>query len=261
MHDSSSSVAEPLLDDVPTVCAIAVIAVSLVTSAHAALGHGAACAAAGGHITQLTTVYFQCSVQSIFVAPAGPAGNYFAALLAFAAQRTLPSKASRARLLALLVMAFSLFWEAAYLLSSMITGHGDYFTGAQDLLGGPHWAWRTESILAGLILYILFIRIMGRCVAGFTITPGRVSPLLGFAWVAALIAAGAAALLYAPARGDSFTGASCAILASFPLLYPFNRVRATEANSAPPITRSNVWIGAAILVYAVFAATLGRGFY
>jgi hypothetical protein len=35
--------------------------------------------------------------------------------------------------------------------------------------------------------------------------------------------------------------------------------RAGESNAAPPILRSYIWIAVAIVVFAVFAATLGRG--
>jgi hypothetical protein len=259
MHDSGTSVTNAPPDDIPTVCAIAVLAVCATTVAHEVIGHGGACIALGGRITQLTNVYFQCSVQSVFVAPAGPAGNFFVGTLAWIAQRVLPPQLSRARLLSLLVMAFSFFWEAGYLVSSMVSGHGDYFTAAKDFLSGPQWAWRIELGLCGLILYVLFIRTLGKCVAGFTTESGRVSPLLGTAWLTAMATAWIAALLYAPARGDSFTGATCEILAACPMLYPFNRIRATQNDAAPPILRSYLWIGGGVVVFCLFAATLGRG--
>jgi hypothetical protein len=259
MHDSGTSVTNAPRDDIPTVCAIAVLAICATTVAHEVIGHGGACLALGGRITQLTNVYFQCSVPSVFVAPAGPAGNFFVGILAWLAQRVLPPQLSRARLLALLTMAFSFFWEAGYLVSSMVSGHGDYFTTAQDILSGPQWVWRTALGLAGLILYVLFIRTLGKCVAGFTTEPGRVSPLLGTAWLTAMATVWIAALLYAPARGDSFTGATCEILAAIPMLYPFNRSRATQSDAAPPILRSYLWIGVAVVAFSAFIATLGRG--
>lgn len=57
----------------------------------------------------------------------------------------------------------------------------------------------------------------------------------------------------------SFTGATCEILAACPMLYPFNRIRATQSNAAPPIQRCYLWIGVAIMVFTVFAATMGLG--
>jgi hypothetical protein len=58
MHDSGKPVPDSgsNLDDIPTVSALAVIAVCITTTAHEALGHGSACWAVGGHIAQLTSV-------------------------------------------------------------------------------------------------------------------------------------------------------------------------------------------------------------
>lgn len=247
------------LDDIPTVCALAVIAVCITTTAHEALGHGSACLVLGGRIARLTSVYFQCSVHSRLIAPAGPLGNYTAGIVAWFAQMVLPRNASRARLLALLVMAFSLFWEAGYLLASMISGQGDYASLGRDLLGSPQWPWRTAGIVAGLLLYMLFARVLGLCTHRFTTSAGRVPLLLGTAWLAGMVAVGAAALLYAPDRGAAYTRAACEIASAFPLLYPFNRVLATRSDAAPAIRRSGAWIVVAIVVYTIFAATLGRG--
>jgi hypothetical protein len=259
MHDSGKPAPDSVLDDIPTVCALAVIAVTITTAAHEALGHGSACLLLGGQITQLTSVYFQCSLHSSLIAPAGPLGNIVAGILAWVVQMALPRRASRARLLALLVMAFSLFWEAGYLLASMIVGRGDYAVVGQELLGSPQWPWRVSGILAGLLLYMLFARVLGICTHSYTTSVGRVPLLLGTAWLAGMFAVGAAALLYAPDRGAAYGRAACEIASAFPLLYPFNRIMATDHNAAPAIERSPAWIGVAIVVYAVFAATLGRG--
>lgn len=259
MHDSGKNLIDPVADDIPTVCAIAVIAVCITTFAHEALGHGSACLLLGGRITQLTSVHFQCSLRSSFIAPTGPAGNYFAGILALVAQWLIPRHRSRARFLALLVMAFSFFWEAGYLVESMMIGRGDYFFVGQDLLGNPQWPWRILGVLAGIGLYLLFARVLGICVRGFTTNPGRVSLLLGSAWLTAMISACLAAALYAPDRGGAFTEAAGEIGGAFPLLYPFNRIRATAHDAAPPILRSYAWIGVATAVLAAFAATLGRG--
>jgi hypothetical protein len=259
MHDNGKNVTGSVPDDIPTVCAVAVIAVSISTFSHQAIGHGGACLLLGGRINELTSVYFQCSLRSHLLAPAGPAANYLAGIVAWIVQMTLPQRASAARLLALLVMAFSLFWESGYLLFSMVAGRGDYFLAAQALLGNPQWPWRAAGVLAGVGLYMLFARVLGLSVRGFTTSAGRVSILLGSAWLAAMITAWVAAALYAPDRGGAFTRAAGEIAGAFPLLYPFNRVRATPADAAPAILRNRAWIAAAIVVFALFAATLGRG--
>jgi hypothetical protein len=198
-------------------------------------------------------------VHSRLIAPAGPLGNFVAGILAWLAQMVLPRRASTTRLLALLVMAFSFFWEAGYLLASMISGRGDYAVTGQDLLGGPQWPWRIAGIVAGLLLYMLLARVLGLCTHAFTTSEGRVPLLLGTAWLAGMIAVGAAALLYAPDRGTAYGRAACEIVSAFPLLYPFNRIMATQGREAPAIRRSPVWIGIAIVVYTIFASTLGRG--
>lgn len=259
MHGSGTSVPDSGLDDIPTVCALAVIAVCITTAAHEAIGHGSACLLLGGHITELTSVYFQCSVHSRLIAPAGPLGNFVVGILAWLVQMALPRRASSARLLALLVMAFSLFWEAGYLLASMIVGRGDYAVVGQQLLGDPQWPWRTIGILAALMLYMLFARVLGICTHSFTTSPGRVPLMLGSAWLAGMVAVGAAALLYTPDRGAAYGRAACEIASAFPLLYPFNRIMATDGHTAPAVSRSPMWIGVAIVVFTAFAATLGRG--
>jgi hypothetical protein len=246
MHESGKSVPDSVLDDIPTVCAIAVIAVCITTTAHECIGHGSACLLLGGHITQLTSVYFQCSVQSRLIAPAGPLGNYIAGTLAFLAQMVLPRRASRARLLALLVMAFSFFWEAGYMIASMIAGRGDYYSVGQDVLGSPTWPWRAIGILAGIGLYMLFARVLGICTHNFTTSAGRVPLLYGTAWLAGMVAVGSAALFYAPDRGYAYGRAAAEIATAFPLLYPFTRIM-------------TAWIVAAVLLFGLFTATLGRG--
>ena len=259
MRDTGENATDPVHDDIATVCAIAVIAICATAFAHEAIGHGGACLLLGGRIAQLTNVYFQCSVHSRFLAPAGPAGNYLAGILAWLAQFAISRHAVRARLLALLIMAFSLFWEAGYLISSMVAVHGDYVFAARDFLGNPEWAWRAGGIVVGILLYRLFIRTLAACLRSFATAIGRVPRLLRSAWLAALIAACGAASLYAPGRVDAIAQAAGEIAAAFPLLYPYARIHAAENNTAPMVIRSRLWIGVAVVVFVLFAATLGRG--
>jgi hypothetical protein len=259
MRDTGENATAPVRDDIATVCAIAVLAICATTVAHEAMGHGGACLLLGGRIMQLTNVYFQCSVHSRFIAPAGPAGNYLAGILAWLAQFAIPRHAVRARLLALLIMAFSLFWEAGYLISAMATAHGDYVFAARDFLGNPEWAWRAGGIVVGILLYRLFIRTLAACLRSFATTPARVPRLLRSAWLAALVTACAAASLYASGRVGAMAQAAGEVAGAFPLLYPYARIHAAENNAAPTIMRSHGWIGIAVVVFAIFVATLGRG--
>ncbi|HSS12962.1 MAG TPA: hypothetical protein VLL04_03655 [Rhizomicrobium sp.] len=245
----------PDRDDMASVSAVAIIAMILVTFAHEAAGHGVACWMAGGRITQLTSVYFDCSEMTGPVALGGPIGNIAAALLAWLTLRMLPP-AARARLLALVVMAFSLFWAAGYLIYAMVKGHGDYALAAHTFFPTSPQLWRPAGILLGAVLYGISIRLV-RYTAEDSLG-ARAARVLPMAWIAATIAAVLAAALYAPNPGDAMVQAALEIgAASVPLLL-FAR-RNTGTSGAAAITRNTGWLAAAIVLFLGFAATLGRG--
>lgn len=244
-------------DDAVTVGAIAVIAMCAATVAHEAVGHGSACLLLGGRITLLTSVYFRCAVESRFVSPAGPLGNLVAGLIGWTAMRMLPASLSRAKLFALLLAGFSFFWAFGYLVSSLATNNGDYAIAAHDFLGQSYAQWRVGGIVAGAVLYLLFSRAF--VAAAAELLGQRTTNILRIAWLAATIAAVAAAALYAPDRNDAMIQAVLEIgAASVPLLIP--RRHAVGVGNMPPVARSPAWIAAAIIVFAVFALTLGAGF-
>ncbi len=238
-------------DNWMTVAAIAILAACASTVAHEAIGHGSACLAGGGHVTQLTSVYFHCSRGNPWIDGAGPAGNLVAGVLAALALGGVSPAAAKARLLLTLVMAFSLFWEAGYLLASFVLGHGDWI-GALAWVGPPDAA-RPVAFVLGLCLYGLATPLVARAMAPFG---SRAPALARTAWVAAALATSLAALLYAPDRTGAAGQAALEIgAASWPLL--MMRTRGGEAPS--PIGFSPAWFIAGVVVVAVFAATLGRG--
>src|ERR1700730_15398419 len=98
-------------DDAMTIAAIGVAAACLVTIGHEAIGHGIACLALGGHIILLTSVYFRCTIVG-WTSAAGPAGNLVMGTLAWLTFRCVPRRLSGLRLLLMMVMALSIFWEA-----------------------------------------------------------------------------------------------------------------------------------------------------
>lgn len=229
---------------------------TVATFAHEAAGHGGACLIAGGRTTQLTSVYFDCSAMTGYVALGGPLGNFAAALLGWAGLRVLPQAEVRARLMALLVLAFSAFWGAGYLIYAMAKGHGDYALAAHELLALPPEVWRPAGILLGIGLYWVSIRLVGSW-AG-RVTGDRAATLLRTAWIAASAAAVLAAALYQPNPAGAMIQAGLEIgAASLPLLFP--RRRGIGEPATPAISRSLGLIVAAIALLAVFAATLGRG--
>lgn len=243
-------------DDVITVGAIAIVAMCVATAAHEAAGHGSACLALGGHITLLTSVYFRCAVESRLVSPAGPLGNIVAGLIGWATMRLVPPSWPRARLFALLLAGFSFFWAFGYLVSSLATGNGDYAIAGRDFLGHSYAQWRIGGIAAGVLFYLLFSRAFRA--ASAELFGLRTTNLLRISWLTATSAAVAAAALYAPDRGGAMTQAALEIgAASIPLMIPR---RYSGAGHAPAIARSTAWVFAAMLVFAVFALTLGAGY-
>jgi len=244
-------------DDAITVGAIAIIAMSVATAAHEAVGHGSACLLLGGRITLLTSVYFRCDLASRLVSPAGPLGNLVAGFACWVAMRLLPDSQPRAKLFALLLAAFSFFWAFAYLVSSLATGRGDYAIAFRDFLGDNDASWRNGGIVVGVALYLLFSRALRVAAAG--LFGARISRLLQISWFAATIAAVAAAALYAPSRSGATLQAGLEIgVASVPLLIP--RREAAGASEIPAIARSMGWLAAAFIVFAAFALTLGAGY-
>jgi hypothetical protein len=246
-------------DDRLTLAAIAVIAMAVTTAAHEAVGHGAACLANGGTITRLTSVYFQCSAHATWVAGGGPLGNVVAAVLAWAALGLLSATAARLRMFFLLVMAFSAYWFAGYLLYSAIKNDGDLYFVAADLIGRPDAAARVVGGLIAIGLYVLSTVLVVRQARRFTAEddPGRAVRLTRIAWFAATLSACLATFAYAPDRLEATHQAFLEIgAASLPLL--FLRVRAPAGQvRVGPIERS--WIGAGVLVLGAFIASLGVG--
>ncbi len=247
-------------DDKPTVAAIAVIAACAVTLAHEAIGHGLTCLASGGSITQLTSAYFQCSAHSTAMAAAGPAGNLVAAALAWWTFSRIPEQGARTPLLLLLTMAFSIFWFAGYLMYSAAMKTGDFYFVARDLIGEPPLALRVAALIAADVINFVGISETLSLSVQLCKDPKRVRVMLFVAWLAASASATAAALAYAPDRLGAAGQAALQIgAASLPILS-----RAVVAPVGPQqlsavIPQNWPWIGASLIIFALFIATLGRG--
>ncbi|MFZ1989697.1 MAG: hypothetical protein WAW96_07980 [Alphaproteobacteria bacterium] len=240
-----------------TVAAIAVAAASITTTAHEAIGHGSACLAMGGRITQLTSVYFNCTPGNLWIAIGGPAGNLSAAAIAWLALRLVPPRLLRLRLLLSLVMLLSLFWEAGYVIYAMVLNEGDWAIAARDAFGEPSWWWRIGGAALGLVLYRIgtrFIASSTRFAESLGVSPAWA---LRIAWLSASLGACLAALLYAPDRLEALHQAALEIgAASFPLLIVRPRM---DASHPGPIDGYIGWVLFAAVLYAAFALTLGRG--
>lgn len=245
-------------DDLFTVMAIAVLAACTSDVAHEAFGHGSACLLSGRRITLLNCAFFHCSGSGRYTAVAGPLGNLSAGLAAFAAQGCISPRRPGLRLYALLLMAFSLFWEAGYLIQAMIKDRGDSVFAYRDLIGTENLPVRAAAVVIGVLAYFLFIYMLRLRAAVFSNAPGRLTSLLRVSWATGIGAMVLAGSLYAHDRFGAAHDAGLSIVASVPLWFVGASAR-PMSEPAAPIVRSSWIIAVALAVFVTFALTMGRG--
>ncbi len=248
-------------DNLFTVGAIALAAMSLVTFDHEALGHGGACLATGGRIQLLTSSLFHCSHSSPLIDMAGPLSNLLIGCLAMLLAARVPARRIALKLFLILVAAFSLFWEGGYTARAMIEADGDLYFAAHDLTGGDAIWWRGLLGAAGVAVYILAIAATSRSLTQLWPDRADARRIARTAWIVATAGAALAALLYRGAdAGQDLHDAVLEIgLAAIPLLL-IPGGKTAETSSLPDrIAFNPAILTAALAVFAVFAATLGHG--
>lgn len=250
-------------DDLPTLAAIGVAAVMVVTAAHELVGHGLGCLADGGAVTRVSTVYFWCEgggATTDFAGPMGSLGLGLVALGLIASRRVVYREG---RLFALLVAGLSLFWAFAQLLTAVFSSHDDWSQGAAA--SGWPALWRIFAVVVAVAGYDVTRRAMTRGMR--TLSTGRSAAAdrrrFLTPWLAGLVAALGAAALFAPDRLGSLKWAVLAVGAA-PLglvlaVAMASRLGGTGADSPKPVRRRWSWILAIGLTYAVYCATLGLG--
>ena len=247
-------------DDLMTVVAIAALAACTSDLAHEVLGHGSACLASGGHISLLNNAFFTCTTSGRFIALAGPTGNLIVGLLAFTALGAISPRRTILRLYALLVMAFSLFWEAGYLIEAMLIDSGDSVYAWREWMDRETPVVRITLAGAGVLAYLAFWRMLRFRASFLASTAGRARNVLRPAWCAGVTLMIASAALYAPDRSGAMRDATLSIAASFPLL--FTAPRPVPESETMPLIRQDFRVMALGAIAAlVFAGTLGRGVY
>jgi hypothetical protein len=248
-------------NDTYTVAAIALLAMCVVTFDHEALGHGGACLALGGHILALSSSIFRCDLHSPWIDPAGPLANLLAGTLALLIASLLPPHRRALHLGLILVTCFSFFWEAGYVIKAMATRDGDLYFAGQSFLGEPTLWWRLSAAALGLVLYAITTRWSARSLSTLWPDATVTRHVRRTAWCAATLGATLAALAYVGAGWEDLRDAFLEIgAASFPLLLGTNS-GSLSASAAPQtlIPRSRLIIAVALVVFAIFVATLGRG--
>ena len=245
-------------NDRTTVAAVGLLAMCIVTFDHEALGHGGLCLALGGHITLLTTSLFACDHRTIWLAPAGPAMNVFMGTLALMLNRVVPRDRPALKLFLILVTAFSYFWEGGYVVQAMIEQKGDMYYAFRYTLGEPSPLARVALAVPGATLYVAALVITAKALAGLGFEARVTQAVARTAWLVATLGAVAAASLSSHGWSNIRDGAMEIGLASCPLvLISFPSLR--HNGSAFVITRNRTIIACAVVVFAAFAATMGRG--
>jgi hypothetical protein len=247
-------------DDLPTTIALAALAVCTTACAHEALGHGFACLILGGRITLLNSAFFRCSAPSPIIDIAGPAGNLLVGFMAFALQGLVSRKRPELCFYALCVMAFSLFWEAGYVIFSMLRSRGDYFHAWIDFVGPMNWIVRLGGVAMGLAAYMIFSRMLALRARVYAAWPRRIPHLLRPAWITGVVAMAASASLFAPDRLGAMHDAGFSAVAAFPLLFPYAYLK-SDGEPAKPIARDWRVIAGGVAGLLAFAFTMGRGIY
>ncbi|MGD0143968.1 MAG: hypothetical protein ABSC92_12480 [Rhizomicrobium sp.] len=244
-----------------TIAAIGLLAMCLVTFDHEGLGHGSACLLLHGHITLLSSSIFHCDVRSDWIDPAGPLGNLLMGTLALVVLRFVPARLPELRLFLIAVTALSFFWEGAYVIYAMYRRNGDLYFFAQFLWGDFVLWQRLVAAACGFVLYVFTVRLTSRALLGLWPDAAVARRAAQTVWIGATLGAAIAALAFRGQGWGDFRDAVLEIgVASFPLLFIPRRGETVGSHETPvTIARRYVVVASALVVLAIFAATLGRG--
>ena len=143
--------------DTYTVASISVLAYMLGNLLHEGTGHGGACILSGGQPQVLSSVHFECSIESRLVMAGGTIANFIAAALFLYLGRLAGRNRPRWKYFCWIAMTVNLFTATGYFLFSGIGGIGDWGACLQGL--GPPWIWRIALTAVGAVTYYLAVRL------------------------------------------------------------------------------------------------------
>jgi hypothetical protein len=254
----------PVDDDVPTLCAISLLAFMLSDVLHEAVGHGLTALLTGAQSGVLTTVAWSSQFDSRLVEAGGTLVNLAAALAFWIALRSAQNASPHARSFLLLGCAFNLFGGTGYFLFSGVTNFGDW---AEVIRGmHPHWLWRTLLIALGASAYFAAVRIVGAGIVRYIGIPrNEHRPLRRFTYLpyfSAIVISSLGGLMNPigmqlmwesalPATAGAYSG-----LLWLEYYIPRGTLPARPRQS---VQRSSVWISLAVIAGVIFIAILGRG--
>jgi hypothetical protein len=143
--------------DALTVGAIGILAYMLGNVLHEGAGHGGACLLVGAKPLVLSSVHFECSLDSRLVMAGGTLVNLLAGAVFFALGRCTGRSSPRLKYFFWISMTVNLFTGTGYFLFSGIGGIGDWGEFIQGL--GPQWLWRIGLTIFGAVTYLFAARI------------------------------------------------------------------------------------------------------
>lgn len=143
--------------DALTVGAIGILAYMLGNVLHEGAGHGGTCLLVGAKPLVLSSVHFECSLDSRLVMAGGTLVNLLAGAVFFALGHFTGRRYPRLKYFFWISMTVNLFTGTGYFLFSGIGGIGDWGEFIQGL--GPQWLWRIGLSIFGAVTYLLAARI------------------------------------------------------------------------------------------------------
>jgi len=251
-------------DDIPTICAISVVALMIGTMLHEGLGHGALALLTGARSGTLSTVAWSSAYDSRLVAAGGTLVNLAAGLIFWLALRAARNASAATRFFLLIACAFNLFTGTGYFFFSGVTNFGDW---AQVIAGlHPYWLWRALLIVIGMAAYYGAMRLVATGLVRYLgVAPGdharfrRLMWVPYFAAVVIEVLAGLRNPLGLPLVFESAlpatAGANCALLF---LVYYVPKTTVPGSNNQP-VRRSYAWIAIATVLALFFIVVVGAG--
>jgi hypothetical protein len=259
-----TNVADAPKDDIPTICAISVVALMIGTILHEGLGHGALALLTGAKWGTLSTVAWSSVYDSRLVAAGGTLVNLAAGVIFWLALKSARNASVATRYFLLISSAFNLFTGTGYFFFSGVTNFGDW---AQVIAGmHPYFLWRMLLILGGMAAYYEAMRVIAANLVRYLgVSPrdhARFRRLMWVPYFAAVIIEVIAGLrnplglpLVFESALPATAGANCALLF---LIYYVPKSTVPGPNHQP-MQRSYPWIVIATLLALVFILVLGPG--
>ncbi len=254
----------PSADDLPTICAISVLAAIVSNVLHEGVGHGLIALCTGAHSGLLTTVAWSSASDTRLVAAGGTLVNLAAALAFWLALRAARNASMPMRYFLLITCAFNLFTGTGYFLFSGVTDFGDW---AAVISGLPsHRLWRALLVALGAASYYASALVVGVGLVRYVGVPREQQKRLrkltflpylsavGLLSLAALLNPFGMQLLWQSALPASAGGQNGLLWLQYHILRGSKPERTPEQ-----LVRNSAWIITAGILALIYVAVLGRG--